>query len=353
MWPSGRTRICAARRPGRGRAAGGRYRPCIVERPGSARRLRRCRSRARRAVRPAHPAPACPRRGRPGAQQVVPGCRRGHPAQRGGGAVEADRGVGQPVTGRGAAGPRPGVGDRRAGAVVDGQLGTVRKPAARAAGRRAARRASHGATRVRAIRWIRRVDVAILKARSVRRSTSRHGLPLGLVGVEQGGSAVPPATSASFQPRFHGVLDAGVHALAAGRAVDVGGVAGEEHPPGPVGRGVPVLQPEVGRPHRVVQHGRIARRRRRPGPEARQGRVPRAVAGTGVERPADEPPRGGLGEREEEGACPRRRGRRGRRPAPGRRRRSRPGRRSAGRRRRRSRCPRARTVLWAPSQPTT
>ena len=63
---------------------------------------------------------------------------------------------------------------------------------------------------------------------------------------------MPLTTSASFQPRFR-FLDAGVHALRAGRAVDVGGVAGEEDAAGPVAGGVAVMQPEVGQPDRVAQ----------------------------------------------------------------------------------------------------
>ena len=54
--------------------------------------------------------------------------------------------------------------------------------------------------------------------------------PLGLVGVEQDGVRRLPRTAASFQRQVHGVADAGVHPLAAGRAVDVPGIPGQEDP---------------------------------------------------------------------------------------------------------------------------
>ena len=38
-----------------------------------------------------------------------------------------------------------------------------------------------------------------------------------------------------------GVLDAGIHSLAAGGAVEVGGVAGQQHPTDPVSRGIPPM----------------------------------------------------------------------------------------------------------------
>ena len=44
------------------------------------------------------------------------------------------------------------------------------------------------------------------------------------------------------------VLDAGVHALTAGRAVHVGGVAGQQQAAGPVVVGDPVMDPEPGGP---------------------------------------------------------------------------------------------------------
>src|SRR5260370_24323224 len=48
----------------------------------------------------------------------------------------------------------------------------------------------------------------------------------------------------------------GVHALAAGRRVDVRGVAGEHYPPAPVAGGRPEVTPEGGQPSRIADlHG--------------------------------------------------------------------------------------------------
>ena len=58
---------------------------------------------------------------------------------------------------------------------------------------------------------------------------AREGDAFGFVGVEQscGGAAVQDV--GEFPGEVDGVADAGVHALAADGAVDVGGVAEEEH----------------------------------------------------------------------------------------------------------------------------
>jgi hypothetical protein len=53
------------------------------------------------------------------------------------------------------------------------------------------------------------------------------------------------------------VLDAGVHALRAGRRVDVRGVAGDEDPPVAVAVGQPVADPEHRGPAQVVRPGRL------------------------------------------------------------------------------------------------
>ena len=52
---------------------------------------------------------------------------------------------------------------------------------------------------------------------------------LGRVGVEQGALGRSLDDVRQLPGQVEGVLHAGVHALAAGRAVDVGGVAGQEH----------------------------------------------------------------------------------------------------------------------------
>ena len=66
------------------------------------------------------------------------------------------------------------------------------------------------------------------------------GAALGFVAVElPGGECLAEGVS---------VLDAGVHALTTGRAVHVGGVAGEQQAAGPVVVGDPVVDPEPGGP---------------------------------------------------------------------------------------------------------
>ena len=62
----------------------------------------------------------------------------------------------------------------------------------------------------------------------------------------------------------HRVLDAGVHALAAGRAVDVGGVAGQQDPAGAVVVGDAVVHAEP----RAPQHLGDPRPGALPGPRA-------------------------------------------------------------------------------------
>jgi hypothetical protein len=72
--------------------------------------------------------------------------------------------------------------------------------------------------------------------------------PLGLVGVEQGGVCPAGADQGQFPGQVDGVLDAGVHSLAAGRAVDVRGVAGEQDAAEPVLGDLAVVDLEIGQP---------------------------------------------------------------------------------------------------------
>jgi hypothetical protein len=77
--------------------------------------------------------------------------------------------------------------------------------------------------------------------------------PFGVVGVQQRLVGLAAGNEGELPARVPGVLDAGVHALGAGRAVDVGGVAGQEHQAGPVAGGVAVLEAEVGQPDGVAE----------------------------------------------------------------------------------------------------
>jgi hypothetical protein len=62
----------------------------------------------------------------------------------------------------------------------------------------------------------------------------------GVVGVQQRLVGLAAGHDGELSARVPGVLDAGVHALGAGRAVDVGGVAGQEHQAGTVAGGMAV-----------------------------------------------------------------------------------------------------------------
>jgi len=76
----------------------------------------------------------------------------------------------------------------------------------------------------------------------------------GLVAVEQQIAVASAAQHGGELPaEIDRVLDAGVHALAAGRAVDVGGIAGEKHAAVSIADGQPLVDAEGGEPARAVQ----------------------------------------------------------------------------------------------------
>ena len=76
--------------------------------------------------------------------------------------------------------------------------------------------------------------------------------PLRLVLVEAALVRAVAQHAGEPDAQLDRVLDAGVHALAAGGAVHVRGVAGEEHPPLPVAVGEPVVDAEPRAPHDVL-----------------------------------------------------------------------------------------------------
>jgi len=70
--------------------------------------------------------------------------------------------------------------------------------------------------------------VAAAKPRSVRRTTAPDRPALGVVAVQQRRSGHVANHVRKLPAQVDRVLDAGVHALGADRAVHVGGVAGQE-----------------------------------------------------------------------------------------------------------------------------
>src|SRR6185312_4045759 len=56
-----------------------------------------------------------------------------------------------------------------------------------------------------------------------------HGIPLRLIAVEQRRIGPTTADEREFPGEIHGILDARIHSLTAGRAVDVGRVARKKY----------------------------------------------------------------------------------------------------------------------------
>ena len=148
-----------------------------------------------------------------------------------------------------------------------------------------------------------------------------HGEPFGRVAAEQRLVAPAAQREVELPDEVPGVVQPGVHSLAAERAVDVRGVAGDEHPPDAQLRRVPVMDAEVAAP---VEGLRLDARGRALGQdlphEVERGRV----ALRAVDRRDDAPPRGAHGKdgardraRSGTAAARRQEGRRssGRRPA--------------------------------------
>jgi hypothetical protein len=78
-----------------------------------------------------------------------------------------------------------------------------------------------------------------------------------MVGVQQAGRRPALHGGGEFPAEVGRVLDAGVHALPAGRGMDMGGVTGQQHPAVPVAGHLPFLAVEPGHPPRVV-HAEIS-----------------------------------------------------------------------------------------------
>lgn len=101
---------------------------------------------------------------------------------------------------------------------------------------------SAGAMRVRARRMTGLVEVAMVKARSVKRSTiAPTGARSGWWVSSTAGSAMPRRVWTSFQPRLAASWMPVFMPCAPAGGVDVCGVAGEEDPAGPVSGGGAVV----------------------------------------------------------------------------------------------------------------
>src|SRR5215218_1068038 len=80
-------------------------------------------------------------------------------------------------------------------------------------------------------------------------------LPLPLVGVQQKARRIPADHQGQLPHEVGGVLDADVHTLSAGRAVDVGGVATEEDCPLAKSGSNPVVDAKARRPDDLLDYG--------------------------------------------------------------------------------------------------
>src|SRR5215469_17637651 len=75
-----------------------------------------------------------------------------------------------------------------------------------------------------------------------------HREPFGAVAVEQRVWRLADDDQGELPAQVVRVHDAGVHALAAGRGVDMHRVAGQQYAAAPVGAGRPAMTAEVGQP---------------------------------------------------------------------------------------------------------
>ena len=78
-----------------------------------------------------------------------------------------------------------------------------------------------------------------------------YGIALCLVGIEQAGGGVATQHERQFPGKVQGVLHTCVHALCAGRAVDVRRIPGEEYAPFPQSRREATVHLEEGRPPQI------------------------------------------------------------------------------------------------------
>ena len=92
--------------------------------------------------------------------------------------------------------------------------------------------------------------------RDLRHRVAQHAggdrVALGVVGVQQAVRRRPVDHLGQLPAQVHRVLHAGVEALSAHRGMHVGGVAGQQHPPLAVGRGLPGHVGEPGDPGGAV-----------------------------------------------------------------------------------------------------
>ena len=101
--------------------------------------------------------------------------------------------------------------------------------------------------------------------------------PLGVVAVQQPGRGVTRQRQRQLPRQVVGVLDAGVHALRAGRGVDVRGIARDEHPAAAVGVDDAVADPKHRGPPQISRGGRLGRQPVQHGLDVVQLRFARAL----------------------------------------------------------------------------
>ncbi|KQX56279.1 hypothetical protein ASE09_26800 [Streptomyces sp. Root66D1] len=102
-----------------------------------------------------------------------------------------------------------------------------------------------------------------------------HRAAFGVVTPQQAGTGLAPHHERELPAQVHGVLDTRVHALGAGRRMDVGGVARDEDPPRPVPVDDAVAHPEDRGP---AQSGEPRGTRREPVDDGLQPVEPRPRA---------------------------------------------------------------------------
>jgi hypothetical protein len=131
----------------------------------------------------------------------------------------------------------------------------------------------------------------------------RHRAAFSAVGIEQRLRRDALRGQPELPAQIDRILDAAVHALGTRRAVDVGGVAGEERAAGPEGRRQPMLQGDLHRPGHLTGPDPPAAGQLDDGPDVVGGR--RAGGGVPAGLDAQQPPPGLLADgHEDEDALP-------------------------------------------------
>ena len=78
----------------------------------------------------------------------------------------------------------------------------------------------------------------------------RHGAAILGITVQEVRICLPPHNQGQFPSQIEGILHARVHALSSGRTVNMGSIAGDEHPAHPVGIHLPLVDAKRRQPDR-------------------------------------------------------------------------------------------------------